>query len=589
MKTNVYLFLFFTIFKTLSLSGCKHVSSDGDSGLQSMSSHSDDLRNAVIRELEKKNSATKGSLWSPGNGNLPTNWVVQSPEGYWGKSIDELPIGFECPPGSAGCDSVFPRKLCSTDDDCASSRTRCKILEASASPIMKARAMCVGSGDSLLDRFYSVMVGTQKHLDITSLAAPDGAFRSAFTNALAILHERANPPTVRILLSGEKVVALNTVNRAQQALERIWAETGIAAGDPEGFAAELAGKKVKMKMNLGYVAFASGMGALPDILKLNFTSWNHSKIIISDSSRFIQGGHNMWSSAYSSPEPVSDLSMEVSGSIATGTQAYVNALWSKVKSENFFTKHTTHLYGEIPNRSFLSSESYRIPNPNLQPATAGTIPMIAVGRMGALGANPSDDALNALIEASTDRLDFVVQDMYGLISNVSQFFPDVVSGIVSQRTWVFDALARASLRGVKIRVVQSDTKIGVNDYTLSRYTTTYDLLIKDLIAFAKRSNFKTPSGQSLREYFCQAVEYAPYRYSATDDSWKAGGGFASHAKMLIVDDSAFYIGSQNFYVSNLQEFGLIVADQAATKQLQKKNWDLIWNASQPSKAACPNI
>lgn len=565
------------IFLSVSfLSSCKHASQEGMSSLQSTGGvRSAELRSEVLKSLRAIHPRTEGSLWDDSRGELADNFVVQSPEGYWGKRLAEMPKGLECKAGSPGCDKVFPRKLCSTDNDCASSRSSCQLLEASASPVMKARKMCLGSGDSLLDRFYSVIVSAENHLEITSLSMPNGSFRSMLANALAVLHERPNPPTVRILLSGEEVLTLNAISRAQPALEKLWAEIGAAAGKSAEFEAAKKSNDIKMRMNLAYLSFGP--------------SWNHSKIVLADEARLIQGGHNLWADAYNNDTPVSDLSMETSGPIAKSTQAFVNSLWSRVATEGT-AGNWNFAYGELPNRGRVSKANYAIENPNLQGSDSGNIPMIALGRMGNQGDNPSNDALKTLVGSSKSNLKFVVQDLYGVIENFDIIVKKLLGlevNIAKDPTWLFEPIAKSVLRGVSVKVIQSDTKVGPNDYTLLPFQETYSALVKEIEKYAGK-NFKTPNGLPLRHYICSLVEYAPYRYAEGEMSWdNKSPGFASHAKMVIVDDSAFYIGSHNFYNANLQEFGIAVFDESATERLAEKNWNLLWQAAKSSKATCP--
>merc|ERR1712183_1072523 len=44
----------------------------------------------------------------------------------------------------------------------------------------------------------------------------------------------------------------------------------------------------------------------------------------------------------------------------------------------------------------------------------------------------------------------------------------------------------------------------------------------------------------------------------------------------MIDDTCFYIGSQNMYESNLAEWGLIVDDEAAAQQVINDYWQPLW-------------
>ena len=56
-----------------------------------------------------------------------------------------------------------------------------------------------------------------------------------------------------------------------------------------------------------------------------------------------------------------------------------------------------------------------------------------------------------------------------------------------------------------------------------------------------------------------------------------GQPFSNHAKLVAVDDEAFYIGSQNLYPGRLQELGVIVENRDAANELNftylRPMWD----------------
>lgn len=56
-------------------------------------------------------------------------------------------------------------------------------------------------------------------------------------------------------------------------------------------------------------------------------------------------------------------------------------------------------------------------------------------------------------------------------------------------------------------------------------------------------------------------------------------GIANHAKLYIIDDRAFYVGSDNFYPCSFQEFGFLIQDPAATGRLLKEYWNKLWKYS----------
>ena len=81
---------------------------------------------------------------------------------------------------------------------------------------------------------------------------------------------------------------------------------------------------------------------------------------------------------------------------------------------------------------------------------------------------------------------------------------------------------------------------------------------------------------------CSHVHLAPLRFGP-DATWPGGKTFANHAKLWMVDDRVFYVGSDNFYPVNLQEFGYIVDDQKAAAELL----DAYWNSAVAMVANAP--
>jgi hypothetical protein len=75
-------------------------------------------------------------------------------------------------------------------------------------------------------------------------------------------------------------------------------------------------------------------------------------------------------------------------------------------------------------------------------------------------------------------------------------------------------------------------------------------------------------------------------------TWPDGKRFANHAKIVEVDDQAFYIGSENLYPARLQELGLIVESRSAAKTLKTEYLDPLWRWSRryalidPQQAKC---
>jgi hypothetical protein len=86
------------------------------------------------------------------------------------------------------------------------------------------------------------------------------------------------------------------------------------------------------------------------------------------------------------------------------------------------------------------------------------------------------------------------------------------------------------------------------------------------------------SRPALVDLLCQHFHLAPFRFGP-DASWPGGAAIGNHAKFWMVDDRYFYLGSDNLYPVDLQEFGYIVDDGAAAAELRRTYWDPLWRWS----------
>ncbi|HET9240699.1 MAG TPA: hypothetical protein VFO10_25775 [Oligoflexus sp.] len=466
---------------------------------------------------------------------LDADWIVQSPshQEYFSER-SELPRSADCAKGSPLCDETFQRKICTVDSDCQDLGVSCKDFAPTIKrPGESANRLCLGSADGLVERVYNIMISADEHLDITSLSSPNGRFREAMINALAYLSHKENVPTVRFLYSGDSSTSLNFLSPADKTLKAI-------ANDIQ----KRGGRSEALRMNLAWLSS-------PQL------SWNHSKIIIADQKRVLSGGHNLWDADYLSEKPVFDLSMEVYGPVGQDTQKFVNTLWSKV------------------GKGF-ASYPFRKDRLNIVPKSdaASGLPVIGVGRMGSLGNNAADDAIVDLIKASRQSIELSQQDLYSAL------------GLKPAASWALPALLDAIMRGVKVSVLQSNPGPFLG-YGMVSPEKTFQNMAAEFIKSAQAKRFHTPNGESLQQYFCDKVAYAPFRFSKDRTSWSDGSSISNHSKLIIVDQVSFYMGSQNFYPANLQEFGYIVNDPGATAELLVQYWNPLWEASESARLPCP--
>jgi hypothetical protein len=95
---------------------------------------------------------------------------------------------------------------------------------------------------------------------------------------------------------------------------------------------------------------------------------------------------------------------------------------------------------------------------------------------------------------------------------------------------------------------------------------------------------RRPDGRrDINSLLCKSLYLAQVRFTPGVSHYSGNSGIRNHAKVIAVDDSAFYAGSENIYppVRNM-EFGVIVSDKATFSYFKAHYWDNLWNNSTQS-------
>ena len=73
-----------------------------------------------------------------------------------------------------------------------------------------------------------------------------------------------------------------------------------------------------------------------------------------------------------------------------------------------------------------------------------------------------------------------------------------------------------------------------------------------------------------------------------DSKYSSGMNIGFHSKHFIIDDRCCYIGSQNLYVCDLAEWGVIIDHEESVQKIKKDYWDPIWESSYTGTVLDPN-
>jgi phosphatidylserine/phosphatidylglycerophosphate/cardiolipin synthase-like enzyme len=502
---------------------------EADVTARTLSSHG----RSIVQVLQRDFTAEKGQLWNVQGGNsLASDLVQQSPSARtWGQALS-------APPRCTGstCEPNFQLRRCQSDRDCGVSH--CEVLQATSTRRGTAgERVCLGHSDEQLDVLYTLITSATRQVDIATLSPPDGRFLATFRNAVTVMADR--PIVVRVLLG--KVPGMNV------SAEKLRAE--LTRDLPRN-----------AKVQVGVAAYRVGL-----------TSWNHAKIVSVDSRSALVGGQNFWEEHYLNSNPVHDVSLKLEGPAAGDATAFNNAIWK------------TLCAGTNSADLALSESGCPAQFDVRSSATAtGDEAIISVGRLGALGKDPADAALVALIDSATRELAISQQDIGPLRVGVR---------LAAWPTEVLQALARAIAREVDISIILSNPGAMPGTITSSlegAYGNGWS--IADIGFRIKRAMYglhEVPAWD-VGEAICSHLALAPLR--ATDrDAWSNGANFANHAKFVMADTHVFYVGSQNLYTADLAEFGYIVDSKRAASTIKASYFDKAWQHSKRAAISGPGV
>ncbi|MDB4943043.1 MAG: hypothetical protein JWP97_2577 [Labilithrix sp.] len=490
---------------------------------------------AVSAMLEDRYPAEKGATWNLArDGKLAGDFVKQfPPRETWGAA--SLPVAVRCDPEKdAACDPDFLLTACSSDGDCAGTG-RCEALKMTiAHHGQAAKKLCIGHSEPLIDDLWQTITDAKTTLDLSSLAPPDGRFEAGIRNAITYASEAAHPPHVRIVVGDYWSSGLQLQKNVDAVLASLT-------------------RDVAARSTIDVTVAAYSYGA---------ASWDHAKIVARDGELALVGGANLWDVHYLGKNPVHDLWIQVEGSPAADAQRFVDRIFQFVCTGAEPVRHLdvarqARRGGTGCPHSFAELQPH-----GGAPGLGGHSPVITVGRTG-FAANPSDDAFVAMIDAARTKIHLSQQDL-----------GPIHRGGLAFGAWpkpALEALVRAMGRGVDVDVILSNT--GAVPGSLGKVEALYNTydngwtpaaVGQELVKIATSNPSLLPAGADAHALVCERLQLMRLR-SSRAETWPDGGALANHVKAIMVDDQAFYVGSQNVYAANLTELGYIVDDAAATR------------------------
>ena len=400
----------------------------------------------------------------------------------------------------------------------------------------------------LLDAIEDVVAHAESLLDIASLESfATGEFAAAIRRGLATAARQGRRPIVRILYGRHGYVREGFTFQHETDFDAFVAD--LAADLPLGCGIDL------------HACLMKSSSTMPTV------SWNHAKIVAADGRRGIVGGHNLWHDDYLTFAPVHDVSAMVEGRAAGEAHTFLDTLWNWVAGQATcpHPDALVHAIRSVAGRA----EPALPPTPvALAPLPPGGIPALAVGRLG-IGvlsdpriANAGAAVAAAVFRQARHSIRISQMDFGLLWEGTNHWSADVMAALV-------DVLTDPE-RTVEVSLVLSEC--GAKTATSGPYS--FGTTIPDVIAELRRGIGSRPMTGRMR--------IAPLRIAPHGDRWVHGEqslAFANHAKVWIVDDRVFHVGSDNLYPHVLQEFGYVVESAAVTQGLLDDYWTPLWTSS----------
>ncbi|CAK0863257.1 unnamed protein product [Prorocentrum cordatum] len=419
------------------------------------------------------------------------------------------------------------------------------------------------------------MAKTKRWCDVASLSPPDGKFMERMKTAIQSINttavEQRGPPIIIRIMFGN-IIGM-PVNCHALIRELV---SGI--------------RKDTCNIQLWVGAWRRGV------------SWNHAKIIAVDGVHLFQGGHNLWDAHYLQKNPVHDLSMQAAGRCARDGHIYLDKQWSFIQKMQsncvgwFVDKLPdwlpTPLQTRVTVSEFPEGRTAVFPPGYAKRRSRGPhdVRMITMGRYGSIQgvgrprlhkARPSDDAFVAMFKASKKSIRMALQDLGPpCVPGTLRVGLDKMAlpGTVWPAVYL-NAIGQALMKGVQVEIALSTPGSIPNDLSMTEALYGNGWECNDVAAEIIKEIIKMgPHDVDVEQQVKNNLRIC-YIKQGGKNTWRDGKGMGMHAKHFIIDDIAYYIGSQNLYICDLAEWGILVDDEQQTKRVKAEYWTPMWEAS----------
>lgn len=446
-----------------------------------------------------------------------------------------------------------------------------------------------GHSDWFPEKMAEIVSRTKIWCDVMSLGPPDGKFLEHLNEALKTIATRAKessdgneaiePVIVRFLFGNIVGMPVNCNKVIEKLMEGL----------------DIAEYGAYLQVWVG--AWRRGV------------SWNHAKLIAVDGMYLHTGGHNLWDPHYLKNDPVHDLSLEMKGKVTHDGHYFANQQWA------FIAKRQSTIIGQCIDRvpdyvpllwktrvtvsewpdkvaaEFPPTYSKRMiakydSSDLLTDASEQLVPIISVGRQGVMldkanfaKARPADDAFIAMINSAQTIIRCGLQDLGPVcVPGTKMALPGC--------TWpknYLNAIGRAIWeRGVDVEIVLSNPSsipgnLSPTEANYGNGWTCVDVAAEIIRTIPEQ--FPDAVDSDVRQKVEENLRVCFIKHKVGGTSYNSGMTMGMHAKHFIVDDVCTYIGSQNLYVCDLAEWGVIIDHKEQVQAIMEQYWNPMWACS----------
>jgi phosphatidylserine/phosphatidylglycerophosphate/cardiolipin synthase-like enzyme len=212
---------------------------------------------------------------------------------------------------------------------------------------------------------------------------------------------------------------------------------------------------------------------------------------------------------------------------------------------------------------------------------ADEVPMISMGRYGSVLRyyRPSDDAFLAMFDSAKRVIRLAVQDLGPVcIPNTTITVP----GCVWPKKYL-SALGRAIWkRNVNVEIVLSNPHSlpGGLRPTEAQYGNGWSCVdVAAEIIKTIRKQFPKAADRDLRIKVEKNLSVCFLRRKAGNKWDNRTDTLGLHSKHFLIDDICTYIGSQNLYVCDLAEWGIVIDHKETVQKIMSEYWIPMWATS----------